>query len=323
MTCTSSVSSTTSTKRTSTATQAGRSTIPPPRPAPPAPSSSSAPPCRLPTLATSVLRTLRDLNPKQPARRVPPDPIARRSRQLAAPLLHAARRRLRYARPASRRARHLRRHLLLRHAPNPGDRHPHGSRRQRRLVQRQVLVGTLRLALIGVFLGAVASLATAKLIASLLFATSPWDGGNLHRHGHSACSPSPLSPATFPHAAPRASVPWSRSVPTELTTSRPQPDNDPRTNTSRQHLNTPWGPHRRRKSAWGKRDEGSAEQCEGSAFCSSRSPNQHDHGCPIQALLGWESTTPHTNLCQPQGIEVRFEEYGLRRLRRNSSPERF
>jgi len=42
-------------------------------------------------------------------------------------------------------------------------------------VQRQVLSGTLRLAIIGVVLGAVASLATAKLIASLLFATSPWD----------------------------------------------------------------------------------------------------------------------------------------------------
>ena len=44
------------------------------------------------------------------------------------------------------------------------------------LVERQVLVSTLRLTLIGVFLGAFASLATARLIASLLFATSPWDG---------------------------------------------------------------------------------------------------------------------------------------------------
>jgi ABC-type antimicrobial peptide transport system permease subunit len=41
-------------------------------------------------------------------------------------------------------------------------------------VQRQVLTGTLRLALAGVVLGAAASLAVAKLIASL-FATSPWD----------------------------------------------------------------------------------------------------------------------------------------------------
>lgn len=44
------------------------------------------------------------------------------------------------------------------------------------MVERQVLASTLRLALIGVVLGAAASLATAKLIASLLFATSPWDG---------------------------------------------------------------------------------------------------------------------------------------------------
>jgi predicted permease len=43
-------------------------------------------------------------------------------------------------------------------------------------VQREVLAGTLRLALAGIALGAVASLAAAKLIASLLFATSPWDG---------------------------------------------------------------------------------------------------------------------------------------------------
>jgi MacB-like periplasmic core domain/FtsX-like permease family len=42
-------------------------------------------------------------------------------------------------------------------------------------VQRQVLSGTLRLAIIGVVLGAVASLAASKFIASLLFATSPWD----------------------------------------------------------------------------------------------------------------------------------------------------
>jgi putative ABC transport system permease protein len=42
-------------------------------------------------------------------------------------------------------------------------------------VQRQVLGGTLRLALAGIAVGAVASLAAARLIASLLFATSPWD----------------------------------------------------------------------------------------------------------------------------------------------------
>ncbi len=40
---------------------------------------------------------------------------------------------------------------------------------------REVLVGTLRLALTGMVLGTLMSLAFAKVIASLLFATSPWD----------------------------------------------------------------------------------------------------------------------------------------------------
>jgi predicted permease len=42
-------------------------------------------------------------------------------------------------------------------------------------VQRHVLTGTLRLALIGVLIGAVASIMSARFVASLLFATSPWD----------------------------------------------------------------------------------------------------------------------------------------------------
>jgi predicted permease len=43
------------------------------------------------------------------------------------------------------------------------------------LVQRQVLAGTLRLALIGIVLGTSVSVAVARLIASLLFGTTPWD----------------------------------------------------------------------------------------------------------------------------------------------------
>jgi len=43
------------------------------------------------------------------------------------------------------------------------------------IVQRKILGGTVRLALIGVVFGAAASLLTAKLITTLLFATSPWD----------------------------------------------------------------------------------------------------------------------------------------------------
>lgn len=43
------------------------------------------------------------------------------------------------------------------------------------IVQRQVMTGTLRLAVIGVLIGAAASIGAARLVASLLFATSPWD----------------------------------------------------------------------------------------------------------------------------------------------------
>jgi predicted permease len=42
-------------------------------------------------------------------------------------------------------------------------------------VQRQVLAGTLRLAIIGVALGAAASLFVSRMIASQLFDTAPWD----------------------------------------------------------------------------------------------------------------------------------------------------
>jgi ABC-type antimicrobial peptide transport system permease subunit len=42
-------------------------------------------------------------------------------------------------------------------------------------VQRAVMAQTLRLALIGLAAGTLASLGAARLIASLLFATSPWD----------------------------------------------------------------------------------------------------------------------------------------------------
>lgn len=45
------------------------------------------------------------------------------------------------------------------------------------LVRREVMTGTLRLALIGTVIGVGASLAAAKLISSLLFETSPWDAG--------------------------------------------------------------------------------------------------------------------------------------------------
>ena len=43
------------------------------------------------------------------------------------------------------------------------------------IVRRQVLAGTLRLAIIGIVLGSAASIAGTRLMSSLLFATSPWD----------------------------------------------------------------------------------------------------------------------------------------------------
>lgn len=42
-------------------------------------------------------------------------------------------------------------------------------------VQREVLAKTFRLAITGIALGTIGSLGAARLIASLLFATSPWD----------------------------------------------------------------------------------------------------------------------------------------------------
>jgi ABC-type antimicrobial peptide transport system permease subunit len=42
-------------------------------------------------------------------------------------------------------------------------------------IQREVIFNTLRITLVGLVLGTIASAASAQLIASLLFATSPWD----------------------------------------------------------------------------------------------------------------------------------------------------
>ena len=127
------------------------------------------------TLSTSVLRTLRDLNPKQPIAEFRPiqslvdhanSPrrffmllvvaFATLGLLLAALGIYGV---ISYS--------------VTRQTQEIGIRMALGASAS--LVQRQVLVGTLRLALIGVFLGAVGSLTTTKLIASLLFATSPWD----------------------------------------------------------------------------------------------------------------------------------------------------
>jgi predicted permease len=126
-------------------------------------------------LARSVLRTLRDLNPKQPAAEFVPIQMlvdhsvsprrffmllvvsfATLGLLLAAIGIYGV---ISYS--------------VTRQTQEIGIRMALGAGMGR--VQRQVLGGTLRLALAGIGVGAVASLAVAKLIASLLFDTSPWD----------------------------------------------------------------------------------------------------------------------------------------------------
>ncbi len=128
-------------------------------------------------LASSVLRTLRDLNPKQPAAEFRPIQMlvdhsvsprrffmllvvafATLGLLLAAIGIYGV---VSYS--------------VTRQTQEIGIRMALGASMGR--VQRQVLGGTLRLALIGIAAGAAASLAVARLIASLLFDTSPWDVG--------------------------------------------------------------------------------------------------------------------------------------------------
>ena len=171
----SSASWTTCMKKPPKAIPAGRSTT---RRSRPAPSSAelvvrtTLPPA---TLAASVLGTLRDINPKQTAAEFKPIQIARKPRQLVPPVLHVAGRRLRRPRHSARRPRHLRRHLLLRHPAHPGDRHPHGPRLAPIQRPADILLKTLRLAVIGILTGAVASLFVSRAIAALLFNTAPRD----------------------------------------------------------------------------------------------------------------------------------------------------
>ncbi len=127
------------------------------------------------TLATSVLRTLRDLNPQQPLAEFRPiqslvdhansprrffmllvGAFAGLGLLLAALGIYGV---ISYS--------------VTRQTSEIGIRMALGATAG--IVQRQILVSTLRLTLVGVVIGAMASLATARLIASLLFATSPWD----------------------------------------------------------------------------------------------------------------------------------------------------
>ncbi len=133
---------------------------------------------RLPpaTLAGTVLRTLRDLNPKQPAAEF--KPIRMLVSHAVSPrrffmLLVAGFATLGLL-LAALGIYGVISYSVTRQTQEIGIRMALGASAGH--VQRRVLAGTLRLAMIGVVLGAAASLAVARLIASLLFATSPWDG---------------------------------------------------------------------------------------------------------------------------------------------------
>ena len=133
---------------------------------------SSVPPA---SLATSVLSTLRDVNPKQPMAEFKPIRLlvnhAVSGRQffmllvvsfatlgllLAALGIYGV---ISYS--VTRQTQEIGIRMAL--GANAG------------IVRRQVLAGTLRLAIIGIGIGAALSLAGSRLMSSLLFATSPWD----------------------------------------------------------------------------------------------------------------------------------------------------
>jgi len=133
---------------------------------------SSLPPA---TLAGTVLRTLRDLNPKQPAAEFKPIQLLvshavspRRFFMLLVVTFATLGLLL-----AALGIYGLISYTVTRQTQGIGIRMALGASAGH--VQRRVLVGTLRLAIIGVLLGAVASIAAARVISSLLFATSPWD----------------------------------------------------------------------------------------------------------------------------------------------------
>jgi predicted permease len=133
---------------------------------------TSVPPA---SLATSVLSTLRDLNPKQPMAEFKPIRLlvnhAVSGRQFFM-LLVASFATLGLL-LAALGIYGVISYSVTRQTQEIGIRMALGA--SAGIVQRQVLAGTLRLATIGVLLGAVASIGTARLISSLLFATSPWD----------------------------------------------------------------------------------------------------------------------------------------------------
>ncbi len=126
-------------------------------------------------LATSVLGALRELNPNQPAAEF--RPIRAIVDRAVSPrrffmLLVAAFAGLGLV-LATLGIYGVISYSVTRQTPEIGIRIALGASTGR--VQRQILGGTLRLALAGMMLGTLAALAVARVIASLLFATSPWD----------------------------------------------------------------------------------------------------------------------------------------------------
>jgi predicted permease len=133
---------------------------------------SSLPPA---ALATSVLHALRELNPNQPAAKF--RPIRAIVDRAVSPrrffmLLVAAFAGLGLV-LATLGIYGVISYSVTRQTPEIGIRIALGASTGR--VQRQILGGTLRLALAGMMLGTLAAFAVARVIASLLFATSPWD----------------------------------------------------------------------------------------------------------------------------------------------------
>jgi predicted permease len=126
-------------------------------------------------LANSVLRTLRDLNPNQPAAEFRPIQMlvdhANSPRRFFMMLVAA------FATLGMLLAAlgiyGLISYSVTRRTQEIGIRMALGA--SAGMVQRHVLAGTLRLAITGIVIGTVASLGVARIIASLLFETSPWD----------------------------------------------------------------------------------------------------------------------------------------------------
>jgi len=127
------------------------------------------------TLGMSMLRALRELNPNQPANEF--RPIRRIVEHAISPrrffmLLVTAFAGLGLV-LATLGIYGVISYSVTRQTPEIGIRMALGA--SAGLVQRQVLASTLRLALAGMALGTLMTLAVAKVMASLLFATSPWD----------------------------------------------------------------------------------------------------------------------------------------------------